>query len=313
MRDKIYVEKYRPKTIEDTILPKQIKEQFIQFRDTENIPNLLLSGPPGIGKTTIAKALLRELDYDYILINGSDAGDSGTDAFRTKIKAFASSKSLDGKRKFVIIDESDYLGASTVMPILREFLERFSSNCGFIFTCNYKNRIIEPLQSRLSNIDFHIPKEERPDIFKQFHKRVSYILENEGIQFDKKVIGEFIVKHFPDFRRVINELQKYSVTGTIDNTILQNIEEENIVHLYEIMKKKNFNEMRKWVAENIDMGSNDIFRRLFETLNDYLKPQSIPGVIVILADYQYKNAFVADEQLNMTAALVEIMADTEWK
>jgi len=312
VRKKIWAEAYRPQTVEETILPESIKQSFVAFREKQDIPNLLLSGPAGTGKTTIAKALLRELDYDYMVINGSDSADSGIDVLRTRIRTFASSVSLEGKRKFVIIDEADHL-SPVVQPALREFMERFSANCGFIFTANYRNRIIDPLQSRLSLIEFVISKNERPDVFRKFHTRVTEILEKEGVEFDKKVVAEFIVKHFPDFRKVINELQKFSASGKIDNRILKNVGEDAVGELYDAMKQKNFTEMRKWVATNIDLGSAEIFRKIYETLTDHMKENSMPQAIIILADYQYKAVHVADPELNMVACFTEIMADASFK
>jgi len=312
LQAQLFAEKYRPQTIEETILPQHIKDRFLKFRESENIPNLLLSGPAGTGKTTIAKALLKELDYDYMVINGSDSADSGIDVLRTRIRAFASSVSLDGKRKFVIIDEADHL-SPVVQPAMREFMEKFSSNCGFIMTCNYRNRIIDPLQSRMSLIEFYISKEDRPQVFKEFHKRVTDILDKEGVEYDSKIVAEFIVQHFPDFRKIINELQMHSVQGKIDKSILTAVREDVVGSLIEVMKKKNFNEMRKWVAENIDLGPENIFRKLYETLPKYLKSNFIPNMIIILADYQYKSVHVPDTELNMVACLTEVMADCEFR
>lgn len=312
LKAQLFNEAYRPKTIEEVILPSEIKQRFIQFRETENIPNLLLAGPAGTGKTTIAKALLRELDYDYMMINGSDSADSGIDVLRTRIKTFASSVSLDGKRKFVIIDEADHLSPA-VQPALREFMERFSSNCGFILTCNYRNRIIDPLQSRLSLVEFFISKKDRPQVFKEFHQRVNWILEQEGVKFDPKVIAQFIVKYFPDFRRIINELQMQSVGGEITESILSDKRDDAVAELYDFLKGKRFSDMRKWVAENIDLGSENIFRQLFETMTKYVKATSVPQMVIILADYQDKATRVPDLELNMVAALTEIMADVDFK
>lgn len=313
IQSRIWNEAYRPKNIEDTILPKSIKQKFINFRDSgKEIPNLLLNGPAGTGKTTIAKALMRELDMDYMIINGSDSADSGIDALRTRIKTFASSMSLEGKRKFVIIDECDHLSPA-VQPALREFMERFANNCGFIMTSNYRNRIIDPLQSRLSLVEFHIAKEDRPEVFKQFLDRVYEILENEGVQYDKKVIAEFVVQHFPDFRKIINELQMQSVTGVIDKNILTKVREDNIAELYDTLKSKQFSRMRKWVADNVDLGSETIFRKMYETIDKFAKPSFVPNMIIILADYQDKATRVPDTELNMVAAFTEIMAEGEWK
>lgn len=294
------------------ILPAEIKQRFIEFRDTEDIPNLLLAGPAGTGKTTIAKAMLKELDYDVIVINGSDSADSGIDVLRTRIKTYASSVSLDGKRKFVIIDEADYLSPA-VQPALREFMERFSANCGFILTCNYRNRIIAPLQSRLALVEFFIAKRDRGQVFKDFMKRLDYILVEQGIEFDEKVVAAFAAKLFPDFRKIINELQMHSVGGKIDKTILSEKREDAIVELFQTLKSKRFSDMRKWVAENIDLGSDTVFRTLFDNLTKYIKAPSIPQAVIILGDYQYKAVHVPDTELNMVAALTEIMADCEFK
>jgi len=312
MKNLIWVEKYRPKTIEETILPNNIKEMFYKFRDKKEIPNLLLSGPAGTGKTTIAKALIKELGYDYMMVNGSDSSESGIDALRTRIKSFASSMSLVGEKKVVLIDECDHLSPA-VQPALREFMERFSSVCTFILTCNYRNRIIAPLQSRLSLIDFYIPTEEKGPIFKQFNDRVCDILTKENVEFDEKIVATFIVKHFPDFRKVINELQKFGITGSIDNTILSSVKEDVINDLFGIISKKNFTGMRKWVSDNMDLGSAEIFRKLFELSSKYITMKSIAAFIVILADYQYKAVHVPDEELNMVACLTEVMADCEVK
>lgn len=312
MKNLIWTEKYRPQTIEDTILPVSIKNTFINFRDSGSIPNLLLSGPAGTGKTTIAKALLNELEYEWILINGSDSSESGVDALRTTVRNFASSVSLEGKKKFVIIDEADHL-SPMVQPALREFMERFSHNAGFILTCNYLNKIIEPLQSRLSLIEFGIHNEDKKKVLTDFHKRVTNILTSETIEFDAKVVAKFIVKHFPDFRKVLNELQKHSVSGKIDESILKNIKEETVHELMEYLKSRDFTSMRKWVTENIDIGSATIFRKLYESMDSYLERSSIPNMVIILADYQYKSVHVPDEELNMVAALVEVMAEVTFK
>jgi DNA polymerase III delta prime subunit len=312
MRNLIWTEKFRPRTIEETILPQEIRETFTSFRDTQSIPNLLLSGPPGTGKTTIAKALLRELNYEFIFINGSDSSESGIDALRTRIRTFASSVSLEGKKKFILIDEADHL-SPMVQPALREFMERFAENAGFILTCNYMNRIIEPLRSRMSIIEFTIHSDDKKPVIKQFHKRVCEILDQENVQYDPKVVLKFIIKHFPDFRRVLNELQKFSVSGEITEKVLRSVKEETVEELMQYLKSRDFSSMRKWVAENIDIGSAAIFRKLFESMNDYLKTSSIPNMVIILADYQYKSVHVPDEELNMVAALVEVMAEVEFK
>ena len=308
----LWVEKYRPKTVADTILPADLKTTFQTFVDKGTIPNLLLTGSAGIGKTTIAKAMLDEVGADYIIINGSDEGRL-IDTLRTKIKNFASSMSLAGGRKYVILDESDYLNAETVQPALRNFMEEYSANCGFILTCNFVNKIIAPLHSRCSVVEFKTPKKDMPKLAGQFFKRVETILQNEGIEYDQKVVAELITKHFPDNRRILNELQRYSVTGRIDSGILVNASSENFKSLIESLKKKEFTAVRKWVAQNIDGEPAAFFRKLYESITDYAAPQSVPQIVVTLADYQYKSAFVADQEINTMALLTELMVDTEWK
>ena len=307
----LWCEAYRPKNIDDTILPKSIKNSFKSFVEKNDLPNLLLSGGPGTGKTTIAKAVVSELGYDFMLINGSDSSESGLDSLRTNIRTFASSVSLTGSKKVVIIDEADHLSAA-VQPALRNFMESLSANSRFILTCNYRNRIIEPLQSRLSHFDFFIPKEEKKELFKQFMDRVSQILDDHEVKYNDRVIAEFVVKHFPDFRKIINELQKSSAGGEIDKSILSAVKEDAVHELYENMKTKNFTEMRKWVADNLDLSSSDIFRKMFETMNKYVSKQSIPSFVVILADYQFKSMQVPDQELNLVACLTEVMAEVEF-
>ena len=308
----LWVEKYRPQTVSDTILPADLKTTFQTFVDQQKIPNLLLTGSAGVGKTTIAKAMLDEVGADYIVINGSDEGRL-IDTLRTKIKNFASSMSLAGGRKYVILDEADYLNAETVQPALRNFMEEYSSNCGFILTCNFVNKIIAPLHSRCSVVEFKMPKKDLPKLAGQFFKRVEGILTREGIEYDQKVVAELITKHFPDNRRILNELQRYSVTGRIDSGILVNASSENFKSLIESLKKKEFTAVRKWVAQNIDSEPAAFFRKLYESITDYASPQSVPQVVVTLADYQYKSAFVADQEINTMALLTELMVDTEWK
>jgi DNA polymerase III delta prime subunit len=313
MRDEfLYVEKYRPKKVSDTILPIELKKTFQQFVDNGNIPNLLLCGSAGVGKTTIAKAMLEELGADYIVINGSDEGRL-IDTLRTKIKTFASSMSFSGGRKYVILDEADYLTAEFVQPALRNFMEEYSSNCGFIFTCNFVNKIIPPLHSRCSVIEFKIPKSEKPVMANQFFKRVSSILNKEGIEYEPKVIAELINKYFPDNRRILNEIQRYSATGKIDSGILANQVDSNLNPLMTAMKNKEFNSVRKWVAQNSDSDSNFLFRKLYEKIHEWVDPKSVPQVVVTLADYQYKSAFVADQEINTMAMLTEIMCEVEFK
>lgn len=307
----LWCEAYRPQNIDDTILPKNIKDSFKSFVKKNDLPNLLLSGGPGTGKTTIAKAVVRELDYDFMLINGSDSSESGLDSLRTNIRTFASSVSLTGSKKVVIIDEADHLSAA-VQPALRNFMESLSANSRFILTCNYRNRIIEPLQSRLSHFDFFIPKEEKSVLFEQFMNRMTKILDDHEIEYNKRLIAEFVIKHFPDFRKIINELQKFSVSGKIDKSILSAVKEDVVHELYENMKTKNFTEMRKWVADNLDLSSSDIFRKMFETMGTYVSTKSIPAFVVILADYQFKSMQVPDQELNLVACLTEVMAEVEF-
>lgn len=309
--DFIWVEKYRPRTIDDTILPIGLKSTFQQFVDQKNIPNLLLTGRAGIGKTTVARAMLEQLQCDYIIINGSMNGN--IDTLRNEIKDFASSLSFSGGRKYVILDEADYLNPNSTQPALRNFMEEYSKNCGFIMTCNFKNKIIEPLHSRCSVVEFKIDKEDKPKMASQFYKRVCNILDQERVQYDQKAVVEVITKFFPDWRRVLNELQRYSATGKIDSGILVNFSEENLKGLVELLKVKNFTEVRKWVAENNDIDQSVFFRKLYDTASQYLKTNSIPQLIITLADYQYKAAFVADHEINILACLTEIMAEGEFK
>jgi len=308
----LWVEKYRPRTIQEAILPDELKQTFQQFVDQNNIPNLLLTGTAGIGKTTVARALCEELGADYIVINGSNEGRS-IDVLRVEIQNFASSVSFSGGRKYVILDEADYLNANSVQPALRNFMEEYSSNCGFILTCNFKNRIIDPLQSRCSVIDFKFDKKIKATMAMQFMKRVEFILNEEEVKYDKKALAQVIQQHFPDWRRVLNELQRYSGTGSIDAGILRNWRDENLVSLMKTMKVKDFDGMRKWVFENSDTDSSAIFREIFDKSSDYIKPNSIPGVVVTLGEYQYKAAFVADAEINMIACLTVIMMEAEFK
>lgn len=308
----LWVERYRPKTVKDTILPADLKTTFQTFVDNGNIPNLLLTGSAGIGKTTIAKAMLDEIGADYIVINGSDEGRL-IDTLRTKIKNFASSMSLSGGRKYVIIDEADYLNADTVQPALRNFMEEYSANCGFIMTCNFVNKIIAPLHSRCSVVEFKINNMDKPKMAGQFFKRVEIILKNEGVEYDQKVVAEVVMKHFPDNRRILNELQRYSATGKIDTGILVNHSDENLKSLMVALKNKEFSVVRKWVGQNIDGDVAPFFRKLYETLYEYVVPSSIPQVVVMIADYQFKSAFCADQEINTMGLLTEIMVDVEFK
>lgn len=306
----LWVEAYRPKTVQDTILPEALKATFQEFVNQGNIPNLLLSGSAGCGKTTIARAMLEELGCDYIVINGSMNGN--IDTLRNDIKSFASSVSLSGGRKYVILDEADYLNANSTQPALRNFMEEFSKNCGFILTCNFKNRIIEPLQSRCSVIDFKISKKEMPVLAMQFMKRVAGILDKQGIEYDKAVVAEVIKKHFPDWRRVLNELQRYSATGRIDSGMLSNLQEASFKSLIGFLKERDFTSMRKWVGENIDSDSVAIFRTLYDTASEYMDKNSVPQLVLILAKYQYQAAFVADHEINLVSCLTEIMIECKF-
>jgi DNA polymerase III delta prime subunit len=302
----LYVEKYRPKTVADTILPTELKITFQQFVDQKNIPNLILAGSAGVGKTTIARAMLEELGCDYIVINGSMNGN--IDTLRNEILQFASAMSLSGGRKYVILDEADYLNPNSTQPALRNFMEEFAKNCGFILTCNFKNRIIDPLHSRCSVIDFKLTNEDKPKMAAAMFKRTCEILVKENIQYNKQVVAELITKFFPDNRRILNEIQRYGSTGKIDTGILSDFNETNQKKLVSYLKDKKFNDVRRWVAENSDVESTVLFRSLYDTCSEYLKAPSIPQLVLILADYQYKAAWVADAEINTTACLTEIMA-----
>jgi DNA polymerase III delta prime subunit len=308
--DFLWVEKYRPTKVSDCVLPQSLKNTFSTLVSTGELPNMLFTGTAGVGKTTVAKALCKELDLDYIIVNGSEEGN--IDTLRNKIKHFASTVSLQGGYKVVILDEADYLNPQSTQPALRGFIEEFSNNCRFILTCNFKNRIIEPLHSRCSVYEFAIPNSEKPAIASGIFKRVTEILRLEGVTFDQKIVATLVEKYFPDFRRVINELQRYSLSGTIDNGILVNLSESIIKVLITHLKEKDFKGMRKWVVDNIDTEPAAIFRKIYDNLNAYIKPTSIPQTVVILADYQYKNAFVADHELNVVACMVELMANVEF-
>jgi len=310
MEHLLWVEKYRPARIEDCILPDALKETFQDFVKRKEIPNLLLSGTAGVGKTTVAKALCNEVGCDYIIINGSD--ESGIDVLRNKIKNYASSVSLMGGRKVVIIDEADYLNPNSTQPALRGAIEEFASNCSFIFTCNFKNRIIDPIHSRCSVVDFKI-NGSKAKMASAFFKRCEWILEQEGITYDKEVVAAVITKHFPDNRRVLNELQRYSVSGSIDKGMLSSVSDIQLADLLRALKDKDFASARKWVTNNLDNDPARIFRKLYDSLYESLKPQSVPQLVLILAKYQYQAAFVADAEINLIACLTEIMVDCEFK
>jgi DNA polymerase III delta prime subunit len=312
MNEFLYVEKYRPQKIEETILPKEFQKQFLEFVKQGEIPNLLLCGSAGVGKTTVAKALCNELGADFIVINGSDEGRL-IDTLRTKIKNFASTVSLGGGPKVVILDEADYISAESVQPALRAFIEEFSSNCRFIFTCNYKNRIIPALHSRTTVIDFKIPPLEKPILARQMLLRCKSICGIERIEADEKVLAELVMRFFPDFRRVLNEIQRYGVSGVIDSGILSSLSEEKFTPLIDMIKEKNWGEMRKWVGTNSDNDFNTLFRKVFNALEQRLEPSSIPAAVLIIADYQYKSAFAMDSEINFTACLTEIMSECKFK
>lgn len=307
----LWVEKYRPHKVEDCILPESLKSTFQEYVNRKEIPNLLLAGSAGVGKTTIAKALCEEVGCDYIVINGSD--ESGIDTFRTKIKNYASSMSLSGGRKVIIIDEADYLNPNSTQPALRGAIEEYAINCSFIFTCNFKNRIIAPLHSRCSVVDFKIQNGQKAKMATQFFKRVEWILEQEGIPYEKEVVAAIITKYFPDNRRILNELQRYSVNGQIDKGILAAVIDANIAALVKSVKDKDFINARKWVTNNLDNDPNSIMRSIYDNLNEFLKPESVPQAIVILSKYQYQSAFVADQEINLVACLTEFMVECEFK
>ena len=307
----LWVEQYRPTDIESCILPVSLKSTLTDFVSKGNVPNLILSGKSGVGKTTAAKAMLDELGSTHIMINGSE--ESGIDVLRTKIKNFASTVSLHGGRKYIILDEADYLNPQSTQPALRGFMEEFHKNCGFILTCNYKNRLIEPLHSRCGVVEFQIPNSEKAKLAGKFMKRVEEILKTEGITYEPKVIAELINKYFPDWRRVLNELQRYSSSGTIDAGVLIDISEVNIKELMQSMKEKEFTNVRKWVVNNLDNDSVRLLRFIYDNLYTYVEPSSIPHIVVILGEYQYKAAFVADQEINMLAMLTEIMARAKFK
>lgn len=311
MEDFLFVEKYRPATIEETILPDQLKAVFQQFVDQKNVPNLLLSGKAGVGKTTVAKAMLEQLGCDYIIINGSMNGN--IDTLRTTILNFASAVSLSGGRKYVILDEADYLNANSTQPALRNFMEEFSANCGFILTCNFKNKIIDPLQSRCSVIEFKITKEDKPKLAVAFLKRALDILKKENIEADKNVVAEVIKKFFPDWRRCLNELQRYGATGKIDAGILSNFQEVTLKNLVDFLKAKDIQGIRKWVAENSDMDSATFYRKLYDTSSSYFSPAGVANLIILLGKYQYQEAFVADREINTAAMCVEIALECDFK
>ena len=309
--DFLWVEQYRPKTIDDCILPDSLKNLFSSFIKKGELSNMLFSGTPGIGKTTVAKALCEQMNCDWIMINGSEEG--GIDVLRNKIKNFASTVSLSGGKKVVILDEADYLNPQSTQPALRGFVEEFHKNCRFILTCNFKNRIIEPLHSRFSNIEFKVNPKDQPKLASRLFERAVYILKEQNVSYEDKVLVELITKHFPDFRKLINELQRYSVSGSIDAGILVNVSDENLKTLVTHLKNKEFSDMRKWVVNNLDNDPVKIFRKIYDTLYTNLEPSTIPHAVLIIADYQYKSAFVADQEINLVACLTELMSQVKFK
>lgn len=308
----LWVEKYRPQTIDDCILPERLKKTFKDYVAQGELPHMLLCGTAGVGKTTIAKALCNEIGAEYIVLNGSDTG-GHVDTLRDLVKGFATTVSLTDAKKVVIMDEADYMQVSSTQPALRNYMEEFSANCRFIFTCNFKNRIIEPIHSRCAVIEFKIESKDKQEIAATFFKRAVQILKQESVEFDPKVVAELITKHFPDYRRILNELQRYSVSGKIDSGILVNMSQESFKGLVKLLKEKDFPETRKWVAKNSDADTVALFRELYDTASTNIDPVSIPQLVLILADYQYKAAFVADHELNIMAALTEIMAQCKFK
>lgn len=309
MKHVLWTEKYRPQTVEDCILPDRLKQPFAEYVKQKLIPNLLLCGGAGVGKTTIAKAMCEEIGCDYLVINGSD--ESGIDTFRTKIKNYASSLSMTGGRKVIIIDEADYLNPNSTQPALRNAMEEYAGNCSFIFTCNFRNRIIDPLHSRCAVVDFTLKATEKQKMAADFFSRVQMILKTETVEYDKKVLVEFITKFFPDFRRILNELQRYSQFGKIDVGLLSFLGDVELVEIVKHLKAKDFGAIRKWVATH-DVDPATLYRKLYDNLYTVLKPESIPQAVLLLADYQYKQAFVADAEINVMALMTELMLGCEF-
>jgi len=310
MDEFIWCEKFRPKTIDETILPQELKLKLRKFIEQKNVPNLLLTGGPGVGKTTAARAVLEELGCEYIMINGSMEG--GIETLRSRVQAFASSISMLGGRKYVILDEADYL-SQMMQPALRNFMEEFSANCGFILTCNYKNRIIKELHSRCAVVEFIIPAKEKPQLAGDFLRRATEILEAEGIEYDKKVIAALIKKHFPDWRKILNILQYESAAGKIDTRVLSNIRDVTLRDLFGHMKAKNFTAVRKWVADNSNIDSAEFYRKFYDAIDEYVASKDIPFLVVITAKYLYQDAMAADKEINLAAFLCEVMANCEIK
>jgi len=312
MRDEaLWVERYRPKTIADTILPIPLKNTFQEIVNKNTMPNMMLSGPPGIGKTTVAKALCAELDIDYIVVNGSMNGN--IDTLRNEILNFVSTVSFTGNRKCVILDEADYLNANSTQPALRNFMEEYSGNASFILTCNFKNRIITPLHSRCPPIDFVIGKQDKPKMAAQFMRRALEILDAEKVEYDKAAVAMVVQKYFPDWRRALNELQRYSTSGRIDAGVLSDMRDTSVKDLIPLLREKKFTDIRKWVAENSDQDQNAIFRGLYDRATDALKPNSVPLLVLTIAKYSYQGAFAADPEINMMACFTEIMLECEFQ
>lgn len=308
----LWVEKYRPKTIEECVLPVSLKSTFSDMVAKGEPQNLLFSGTAGVGKTTVAKALCNEMDCDWILINCSEEGN--IDTLRTKIRQFASTVSLSGDvKKVVILDEFDYSNANSIQPALRGAIEEFANNCRFILTCNYKSRIIEPIHSRCTCIDFVLTPSEKPQIAAKMMERCSFILNQEGVKHDKKVLGQLIMKHFPDMRRILNELQRYSVSGSIDVGILTSIADSEIKNLVGSLRNKDFAGVRRWAALNAETSPQEVYRKIYDSLGDVLENQSIPEAIIIIGEAQYRSAFVADQEINLVACLVQIMMSCAFK
>ena len=308
----LWVEEYRPQSVQDCILPSGLKKSFQEFVDAGEFPNLLLSGPAGVGKTTIARALCAELGVSTIVINGSDEG-RYLDTVRTRVKTFASTVSLTGsKHKCVIIDEADNM-TPDVQSQLRAAIEEYQNNCRFIFTCNYKNKIIQPLQSRCSNFDFSFKKDEKMKLMEQFFGRVKHILGENGVSAEDKVLVKLVQKHFPDWRRCLNELQRHSVSGQIDSGILADIADLDVDSLIKALKNKEFNTVRQWVVENLDNDPNVILRKVYDAVSTTLVGQSVPQLVLIIAEYQYKTAFVADQEINLLACMTQIMVECQFK
>jgi len=309
LKEFLFVEKYRPKTVSDCILPDGLKKTFQDIVTGGELPNMMFTGSAGVGKTTVARALCNELDLDYMLINGSE--DGNIDTLRGKIKQFASTVSLQGGQKVVILDEADYLNPQSTQPALRGFIEEFSSNCRFILTCNFKNRIIDPLHSRCSIYEFNLGNKAK--MAEQFMARLQFILDSESIIYDNAVLAELIMKYIPDWRRVINECQRYGMSDHIDTGILVTLDETSVAGLFKDLKTKNFKSMRKWVTNNMDVESSKLFRMIYDNMLTYVEPSSVPQVVLILADYSYKDSFVADHELNVVACLTEIMSQIKFK